>query len=279
MQDNSSGPLSIRAAYHRALIWLRARSGWSLAQLSEKTRYDTSYLHRLEKGGRLGSLEAACALDAVYGTGEMLADLWRLAKREANANRFAGFGEVEAEATCIHEFSVGTVPGLLQTPEYARALMSMERPASDEALDLHVKGRMARQERLSGSNALYYRALLDESVIRRPVADPQIWADQLERLVQATQERNVAVQIVPFDAGPHPLLEGSVRILWLPSGRMVAYVESSWSGQVITETEEVEQLRLSYDLLRDSALSTADSLALLRSTLEDHTSCPTPLET
>ena len=61
----------------------------------------------------------------------------------------------------------------------------------------------------------------------------------------------------------------SVQLLWLPSGRTVAYIEGSWSGQLVQETEDVDRLRFAYDLLRDSALSTADSLALLRTTLED----------
>ncbi|WP_043180635.1 helix-turn-helix domain-containing protein [Streptomyces sp. NRRL F-5123] len=273
MQDNSAGLLSVRAVYCKELARLRARSGWSLGQLSEKTKYDTSYLHRLEKGTRVGSIDAACALGEVYATGELLSDLWHLVKREADANRFAGFSEAEAEATSLYAFSIGTVPGLLQTPGYAEALMRMERPASEEILAKQVDARIARQKRLSGPKALNYRALLDESVVRRPVPDPQVWADQLERLVQAAQEPNVALQIVPLGAGPHPLLWGPVQLLWLPNGRMIAYVESTWSGHVITESEEVERLRLAYDLLRDSALSTADSLALLRSMLEDHTSC------
>ncbi|WP_405586528.1 Scr1 family TA system antitoxin-like transcriptional regulator [Streptomyces sp. NBC_01190] len=72
---------------------------------------------------------------------------------------------------------------------------------------------------------------------------------------------------------------GHSKLLWLPNGRTVAYLESSWYGQIVEETEEVEHLRLSYDRLRDSALSASESLGLLRSMLEDHTSCTTPEQT
>lgn len=279
MNSNGDDGLSARAVYRNELSRLRERNGWSLAELSERTKYDGSYLQRLEKGGRLGSVDAAGVLDRTYGTGELLSDLWRLAKREVGANRFEGFSEVEAEATGIHGFSISTVPGLLQTHGYAEAVLRLEGPASEEILAEQVQARMARQERLTGPKALQYRALLDESAIRRPTPDPQVWADQLTRLVQAAQEPNISLQIVPFGIGPHALVFSSVQLLWLPSGRTIAYFESSWSGQLVEEIEDVERLRLAYDLLRDAALSTGESLALLRTTLEDHSSCATSRQT
>jgi transcriptional regulator with XRE-family HTH domain len=279
MDGNGDDGLSARAVYRNELLRQRERSGWTLAELSERTKYDGSYLQRLEKGGRLGSVDAAGVLDRIYGTGEHLSHLWRLAKREAGANRYEGFSEVEAEATGIHEFSVSTVPGLLQTPGYAEAVLRFDGPASEEVLAGQVQARMARQDRLTGLKALQYRGLLDESVIRRPVPDPQVWGDQLAHLVQAAQEPNISLQIVPFGIGPHALVFNAVQLLWLPSGRTVAYFENIWSGQLVQEIEDVERLRLAYDLLRDTALSTADSLALLRTTLEDHTSCATPRQT
>jgi transcriptional regulator with XRE-family HTH domain len=276
MNGDGDDGLSARAVYRNELLRLRESSGWTLAELSERTRYDGSYLQRLERGRRLGSVEAAGALDRTYGTGDLLAGLWRLAKREAGASRFEGFGAVEAEATGIHEFSVSTVPGLLQTPGYAAALLRMEGPVSEDVLARHVEARIARQDRLTGEGAVQYRALIDESAIRRAVPDSQVWADQLERLVRAAQEPNIAVQIVPFGIGPHPLVMSSVQVLWVPSGRTVAYIEGSWSGHLVHEIEDVERLRLAYDRLRDAALTTGESLALLRTALEEHTSCPTP---
>jgi|GEM_PF-4885396 len=84
---------------------------------------------------------------------------------------------------------------------------------------------------------------------------------------------HVTVHIVGFSAGPHTMLGGSLTLLWLPSGRNIAYLEGSVSGQLIEESEEVETLRLTYDRLRDFAMPPEGSLAMLRSVLEDHTSC------
>lgn len=278
MNSNGDDGLSARVVYHDELLRQRERSGWTLAQLSERTKYDTSYLQRLEKGGRLGSLDAAGALDRTYGTGDLLKGLWRLARREASADRFEGFTELEADASGIQEFCVCTVPGLLQTPRYAEAQLRTGSVA-ENLLPGEVQARIVRQELLVGPKPVHYRGLLDESVIRRPTSDPDVWTDQLEHLVEAAQRPNISLQVVPFGVGLHDLLGSSLQLLWLVSGRTVAYVESSRFGQLIDDIEQVEQLRLSYDRVRDAALSTAQTLELLRDVLEDHASCSTPCQT
>jgi len=274
MIDSDDGELSARAVLQSELMRQREKAGWTFAELGERCRYDGSYLHRLEKGVRLGSLDAIGVLDRVYGTGEHLSNLWRLAKREVQANRYQGFMDLAAEATSMQQFSAGAIPGLLQTERYAEAQLRTDDPDTDELLAEQVRARLDRQAGLfEAAKPLRYRVLLDEAVIRRPTLDPEVWTEQLERLIFAAGMPNISLHVVLFRAGLHNLLGGSLTLLWLPSGRNVAYVESSWSGQLIEETEEVEQLRLSYDRLRDSALPPDESLELLRTVLEDHTSC------
>jgi transcriptional regulator with XRE-family HTH domain len=261
--------------FHAELARQRELAGWSLAELAGRTKYDGSYLYRLESGDRLGSIDAAGILDRVYETGELLARLWRLAKREAGQSRYPAFVDLETEATGIQEFSGSTVPGLLQTSGYAEELLRTDAPDSESLVAEQVVARMNRQSCLTGPKAVNYRALLDESVIRRPARDPDVWTEQLERLIAVTQQPNVTVQVVPFHVGLHNLLTSPLQLLWLPSGRTVAYVESVWSGHLVEDTDDVEHFRLAYDRLRDSALSASESLGLLRTALEEHTSCPT----
>ncbi|MFI0718656.1 helix-turn-helix domain-containing protein [Streptomyces sp. NPDC021224] len=275
MKADDTDGLSAREVYRAELLRLRESNGWTLAELSDRTQYDTSYLQRLEKGARLGTWEAAHVLDTAYGTGELLRGLWRLAKREAEKDPYKGFSDLEADATSIQEFSISTVPGLLQSPGYAEEILRIG-PVTAEALPGEVQARIARQDLLVGPKALNYRGLLDESVIRRPSADPKVWTEQLEHLIEVARWPNVSLHVVPFSAGLHTLLGSSLQLLWLANGQNVAYIESSRSGQLVDEIEEVERLRLSYDRLRDSALSTAETLRLLRDVLEDHTSCSTP---
>lgn len=264
--------------YAEELARLRKLHGWTLVELGDRCNYEQSYLHRLETGGRLGTLEAAQALDRVYGTGHV-AKLWLLAKEEAKRSRYGGFAEVEADATSIQEFCVTTVPGLLQTRAYAETQLRTAEPENEKVLANGVAARMNRQDILTGKKPTIYRGLLDESVIRRLPQDPAVRAEQLERLIDAMQQPNISIQVLPFRAGMHSLLNTALQLLWLPTGRTVAYVETDWSGQLIEEIEDVERLRLLYDQLRDSALSPSESLELLRSALEEHVSCPTSPQT
>lgn len=273
MNSTEDGAISARVVFAKELARQRRLLGISLVELAKLCNYEQSYLHRLETGSRLGTLEAAQALDTVYGTGTHIADLWKLAKEEAKRSRYEGFVDLEADATSIQEFSVSTVPGLLQTRRYAENQLRVAEPRSEESLNKGVDIRVGRQDILSGTKPISYRGLLDESVVRRPTLDPDVWTEQLEKLIHSAQQPNITLQIVPFQAGLHRLLPSAMQLLWLSSGQNVAYIESSWSGQLIEEIEDVEQLRLFYDRLRDSALSPSESLQRLHKALEDHTSC------
>ncbi|WP_063836104.1 helix-turn-helix domain-containing protein [Actinacidiphila yeochonensis] len=266
----TNGEPSARAVFHEEVFRQREKSGWSLSELSARANYDTSYLQRLEKGDRLGTLQAVAILDRVYDTGKLLVGLWRLAKQEARQKRFPGFMELSAKATSVQQFSAHTVPGLLQTRAYAEAQLRTGDLETEELLIEQLAARLALQERLTAPRPVNYRVLLDESVIRRPTQEPEMWDEQLEHLIRIASQANVRVQVVPFRVGLHNLLGGSMTLLWLPDGRNVAYVESAWSGQIVDETEEVERLRVNYDQLRDSAMSPSESLQLLRTVLEDH---------
>lgn len=118
--------------------------------------------------------------------------------------------------------------------------------------------------------------MLDEAALRRPLSDPGAWRRQLEHLLKMEELPNVTLQVLPFSAGPQHLLGGSVTILWLPDGRSVVYTEGSYSGELVADPADAEKLRLSYDLMRDSALKPQDSVALIRNIMEAGTTCAPP---
>jgi len=267
--------LSAREVYATELAGRRERSGMTLVQLADACMYEQSYLHRLERGQRLGSADTASALDRVYETGTLLAKLWCLAKREAKDRPFLGLASLEADAVGIQEYAVSSVPHLLQTRAYAEEQLRTARPQSVEKLDEQVAARLSRQDRLTGANPVHYRALIDESVLRRRARDPQTWTGQLEHLIQAAQQPDVSLHVLPFGSGPHHI-PSSFELVFFRDGRTVAYTQSSWSGHLVQEPEDVEPLRLAFDLLRDSALAPNESLTFLRTVLEEHTATLRP---
>ncbi|SEG16902.1 Helix-turn-helix domain-containing protein [Actinacidiphila yanglinensis] len=276
---NPDGPwLSARAVYASELASRRELSGMSLVQLAALCRYEQSYLHRLERGQRLGTVEAAGALDRVYKTGTLLVKLWHLAKRETQERPFLGPAALEATASSIQEYAPSAVPYLLQTPRYAEEQLRAGRPQGGNTVTDEVAARIARQGILTGTTAtpgttgaapVHYRGLLDEAVIRREARDPGTWTGQLEHLIETALLPGVSLHLVPFGAGPHHL-RGALELIYLRDGRTLACTQSGWSCHLVEEPEDVEPLRLAYDLLRDTALTPAESLALLRAAHEDH---------
>ncbi|MFI2260055.1 helix-turn-helix domain-containing protein [Streptomyces tubercidicus] len=248
---------------------LREASGKSLAQLSEETNYDRTYLHRLETGERLSKLPVMEALDRVYGTGGLLVRLWGLARLDGFADRYKLFMKYEAKATIMHKYMLG-IPGLLQTEDYARlVLSSAPSPMCPDELEESVALRIGRQDLLRTSPPPSVRVILDESALMRPPDDAGVWSDQLSHLISASDLRNITVQVLPFAAGLHDLMGGSLSLLWMADGTAVAYLEGNKSGDLIEEATEIGQLRLSYDHLRDMALTPPDSAAFIKQLLED----------
>lgn len=115
MPEHKSSKASARQVLASELARLREEAGRSLGDLADLTTFDRSYLHKLEKGAKLGSTQVMAALDGVYDTDRHLQLLWELAKDDAFRDRYKRFMELEREATVRYEFVAGTIPGLLQT--------------------------------------------------------------------------------------------------------------------------------------------------------------------
>ncbi|MCU4748547.1 MULTISPECIES: helix-turn-helix domain-containing protein [Streptomyces] len=262
-----------RRIFMEELALLREESGMSLAQLAERVRFDRSYLHKLETGLRLGDEATSRALDQCYGTGRHLQLLWKLAKEEVFLDRYKRFMKLEAEANVRNEYVASTIPGLLQTEEYAREQLRTALPKDEEQLEERVAARIGRQTVLTQVEPLHLRAIIDESALLRRLRDPSAWTRQLAHLLEAASRHNVTIQVLPFSAGLQYLLGGSLTILWMPNGTSIAYEESSTTGDLMEEPGEVEHLKLSYDRLRDAALTPVQSVAFLRSLMEDNATC------
>lgn len=261
-----------RTTYMNELAQLREDAGWSLSQLSENARFDRSYLNKLERGERLGDLATARKLDEVYGTGRHLQNLWSLAKDDAYLGRYQRYMRLEDEARVIQNYVPQTIPGLLQTEEYARELLwsAPHRPEEEDAREEQLGLRISRQEILRRPDSPpHLRVVLDEAVFGRRLKDREAWHRQLQRLLDDAQLPNAIIQVLPLDAGLHILQGGSLTILWLPDGTAAAHLEGSKSGVVIEEPDEVEELRLTYDELSARALSPMDSLEFIRNLMKD----------
>lgn len=261
-----------RAVLGRTLKYLREKAGKSLGQLAQETSYDKSYLHRLESGERLSKVTVMEDLDRYYGSGDLLVRHWKAARLDAFQDQYKRFMKLEATARVMQKFTLG-VPGLLQTEDFAREVLSGARTTvdGDELVEERVVARLGRQHLLQQKPEADVRIVMDEFAFRRPAVRPKIWCDQLRRFEGVAMQPNVSLQVLPFSVGVHHHMTGSLTLLWQKDGSSVAYREGNGCSDLVEDPDGVLRLRLSYDRLRDLALSPTDSLAFIRRELEECT--------
>ncbi|WP_406071424.1 helix-turn-helix transcriptional regulator [Streptomyces sp. NBC_01020] len=259
-----------RQRFAEELRKLRVERGISLRQLGERLGWDYSLFGKMEKGETLGGPEVAQALDHFFGTQGMLLVLWELAMKDRTQfrERYRQYMSLESDATSLWHFGVSVLPGLLQTPGYAREVLAAGGIKEPE-LTQQVEARMGRRDRLEGTEAPPFRTILSEAVLRTPLHDPGAWRGQLEYLAEMAERDNVTVQVLPFRAGPYGLDSTDVWFLRLPGGRTVAYTENAYRGELIETDGPVERLQRAYDAVRDLALSPAESRKFILRTLEE----------
>ncbi|GAA2269787.1 hypothetical protein GCM10010145_00120 [Streptomyces ruber] len=189
------------AGLGRALRYLREKAGKSLGQLAQETSYDKSYLSRLESGQRLAKMSVMEELDRFYGSGDLLVQLWKVARHDAYKDQYKQYMRLEAEARIVHVFTLG-FPGLLQTEDVAREALSGAQATgeTDEAVDEQVAARMGRQLILHRNSAPTARFIIDESAFRRRFPTAKTWEEQLLHIEAAGLCPNVTVQVLPFAA-------------------------------------------------------------------------------
>ena len=179
---------------------------------------------------------------------------------------------LEQSALGIRQFELSLVPGLLQTPDYARALMKVNTQINPEELDDLVSARILRQRIIMRrDNPIKYHAILDETVLRRPVGSPETMKNQIKHLITAQQNCNISIQIIPFKIGPHVGLEGGFTILTLPEPfGDKGYVEGAAGAFYLESIEKVRESTLRFGSLTAKALDPTSSLKLIDAILMEY---------
>ncbi|WP_345661157.1 helix-turn-helix transcriptional regulator [Streptomyces venetus] len=251
---------------------LRMAAGLTQAELGERTHVVSTRITQIERAsGAKPTLELARALDAALGAEDLLVELWPYVYREAFPDWSRRFMAHSERAVGIREYASHVVPGLLQTRDYARAVLSVGRTlGSKEQLEERVALRMGRQERLGTPDRPELWVVLDEAVLRRPVGGRPVMREQLARLLTAATEPHIVVQVLPFDQGEHDVMGGSLTVLTMPDGSETAYTEGAHYGQLVEDPDEVRSFALTYDRLRAAALPPLMSLDMIRSVMEDN---------
>jgi hypothetical protein len=179
---------------------------------------------------------------------------------------FATYVGLEAAATSLSDFHSITVPGLLQTPEYARTMHEADfAEYTPERIEEHVEVRMRRQTLLTREDSpLQLSTILDEAVLHRAVGGTAVMRAQLDRLIEAAKLPNVTIQVIPYITGAHPAMDSMFGILdFGNTAPSVVYVEGLMGFIYIEKPEDINRYRKVFEHLRSVALAPQESTELM----------------
>ncbi|WP_165914672.1 helix-turn-helix transcriptional regulator [Streptomyces sp. AcE210] len=265
-------PASRRVMVGEELRHARERAGLTQQALGELLFVSGSYVGQMEAGTRRILPDMAERLDEALGTAGFFVRHCVRANESKHPVQFAETAEAEALATSILEYGAMLIPGLLQTPGYARAVfLDFQPTAPDEVIEKLLTARMERTRLLDDPTKPVLWAVLDEAALRRRVGGAAVMADNLRHIADLMRKRRIVVQVLPFTAGGHASLHGPLKLMHFDDAPPLTYIEAPAVGLLLDDPATVARHQLSYDLLRANALTPRQSLALISSVAEDYT--------
>lgn len=251
----SSGNGSMAGYFGRQLKKARLARGWSLDELGKRSDVHPAHLSKVETGHRAPTENVAKAVDSAFG-GHQFYELYQETRSWAPPG-FRDWSEHEDTTATIREWSGnGNLPGLLQTPDYARAVLSVHPGVSAEVIETRLKSRMERQRRVLGRDVRAW-FIIDHAALYRLVGSPGTMAGQMRHLGDVASQPNTTVQILPSVA--HPAAQSGFMLT-----DKAVYSETVFSGYVHVEPEKLAAVGNLFDALRSECYRASESLLITK---------------
>ncbi|MEU8581510.1 helix-turn-helix domain-containing protein [Streptomyces abikoensis] len=257
---------------------LRAGADLTREDVAEQTGINTATLYRIETARVRPQRRTLVALLNLYGVRESQRDEvlalsegasvqgWLRPYHSELPEEYTAYISFEAEARAVQNYESLFVPGLLQTEDYARAVIKGVLPmASAREIEQRVQARVERQAVLVKDDPLHLWAIMDEAALRRMVGGRDVMHKQLQHLTAVAQEPHMTLQVIPFGAGAHAGMPGSFVLMSFPEAEdpEIVYIDSM-AGDLFLEAEaDIRRYGAIFDNLRAVALSPDDTSNLI----------------
>ncbi|MFD3654848.1 helix-turn-helix domain-containing protein [Streptomyces sp. NPDC058620] len=265
---------------------LREIKGMTAEEVAERLLVSQSKISRLENGRRSISQRDVRDLCGVYEVEDhrVVDSLMQMAKDSRQQGWWHAFGDIpysvyiglETDAESLRVYEPQVVPGLLQTRQYAEALINGALPESAPSdIEKRVSVRARRQDRINAAeHPLRLWAVIDESALHRMVGGKQVMTDQLEHLIEQSNLPHVTVQVLPFSMGAHPGINGQYAILEFPDAAdsSVVYIEGVTSDLYLEKANDVQRYSVMYEHLRAQALNVEQTREFISGIAKGYTS-------
>ena len=261
---------------------LRTDKGLTVEQAAEQLMFSMSKLSRMETGHGVATprdIRDVCSLYEVTDEAERKRMLnLAVEGRQAgwwqsyDLNQFADYVGLEADAVSVKNYQSILIPGLLQTPDYARAVNEAVIPQPDpERLEEQTEVRLRRQERLTQDPPLRFGVILDEAALHRVIGGPPVMEAQLRHLVELSQLPNVTLQVIPFSAGAHPAMDSTFIILeFADAVPGLVYVEGLVGWVYMERSRDIKRYMQVFERLCDVALPPRNSIEHIEKAASRH---------
>ncbi|KUN07160.1 XRE family transcriptional regulator [Streptomyces yokosukanensis] len=263
---------------------LRELKGMTAEEVAERLLVSQSKISRLENGRRSISQRDVRDLCGVYEVEDqrIVDSLMEMARDSRQQGWWHTFGDIpysvyiglETDAESLRVYEPQLVTGLLQTHAYAEALVQGALPeTSTNEIEKRVQVRMRRQERITAeNNPLRLWVVLDEAAVRRVVGSKLVMREQLDHLIEMSQLPHVTVQVLPFEVGAHPGLNGQYAILEFTDAAdsSVVYLEGVTSDLYLEKAQDVQKYAVMYEHLRAQSLNVEQSRQFIAKVAKDY---------
>ncbi|MFJ6723404.1 helix-turn-helix domain-containing protein [Streptomyces sp. NPDC091281] len=270
----------------REMRRLRSEAGLTREDVTARTSVNEATLYRLETAKGRPQRRTLMALLETYGVGDTKREAILALSTQAGEqgwlrpyhadlpDEYVGYISFEAEARSVRNYESSFIPGLLQTEDYARAVIRGVLPTvTTKEVDQRVQARIERQVVLAKTDPLELWAIVDEAALRRTVGGTKVLVEQLTHLLKVAAEPHVMLQVIPFGAGAHPGMPGSFVRMDFPDSEdpPLVYIDSMAGDLFLEADEDIRRYNQIFDHLRASALSPDDSAGLIAALVREIT--------
>ncbi|WUS98658.1 helix-turn-helix domain-containing protein [Streptomyces sp. NBC_00708] len=261
--DDESGVAVIAAVGRQIRAW-REAAGLTAAELGAAMGYGENLVYKVEGGRRIPRPEFLDKADGVCGANGKIAAMKQDLATVRYPKQVRDLAKLEAKAVELSAYGSHNLHGLLQTEEYARALIGTRRPVlSADDLERAVAGRVARQSIFDRMPAPELSFVQEESSLRRPVGGVAVWRRQLDNLLRLGELPFVDIQVMPTSRWDHPGTGGRIQVLKFADGSAVGRADDEFAGRPIAHPKQLRILELGFGIIRARALTPEESLAFI----------------
>ncbi|POX63879.1 transcriptional regulator [Streptomyces sp. Ru62] len=247
------------------LAHFRKKARLTQEQFAESANLAVDTVRSIEQGRLALQPDRAEQFDELLDTGGALTVVVaKLPVRDRIVQFAQGLVDHEQEAVGVLSYQSLAVPGLLQTPEYCRAVFDYRYPAiGSETAEQWVQARIERQLIWQRDRPPVGHFILEESILRREVGGPEVMRAQIRQILEYTRPIHMSFQIMPMHQRPHAALDGPMVLLETPEHERLVYLEVQRASFLVDDPEEVSDYYHKYGMLRSQALSCDKSERLL----------------